>query len=406
MPWSALIGKKRALMRCCAGAAHDLGPSATPPRTLKTTKHDLKGSTAMVSEDPLECPSEGALISCSASTTATNCHPWHKSRSFDPLPSVFCDWVTAVHVYPEGVPPRESGRVLKVTSDGQIDWESQCWEAIRCPSSDTSIRAKCDGRSLRVTGNVGRFGRASNVTGYSLGVCVDRARVLLENLGFDVTGFGVAGNHTEFGRTGTVLARVDLAANCLVSDYPMLCHALSVRKIGRVAPIMGKYGPTWGYGAKRGGWVRAKLYDKDAEQAGRRTTSPGATMARFEVQLGREWLRVNGLDTVESWCGLSEGGVDMGQVIWGRFAEEAFMEGADGASFVELPASLQRYAYAWKDGADVRSMVSDRTYYRVRRQLLEYGIDVGVRCNVVALKREVRKVSVEWLTTDHARMQG
>lgn len=25
-------------MRCCPGAAHDLGPSATPPRTLKTTK--------------------------------------------------------------------------------------------------------------------------------------------------------------------------------------------------------------------------------------------------------------------------------------------------------------------------------------------------------------------------------
>ena len=353
-----------------------------------------------------DTPSEGPSGNCSASTTAINSHLWEKLPSFYPFPAVFCDWLTAVHVYPEGVPPRESGRILKVTPDGEIEWESQTWEGIRCPSSDTSIRAKCDGRALRVTGNVGRFGRLSNVTGYSVGVCVDRARVLLENLGFDVTGFGAAGIQSEFGRTGTVLARVDLAANCLVSDYPMFCQALMQRKIGNMRPIMGKYGPTWGYGAKRGGWVRVKLYDKDAEQAGRKTMSPGATMARFEVQLGREWLRVNGLDTVESWCGLSEGGLDMGQVIWGRFAEEAFREGADAASFKELPRALQRYAFFWKDGVDVKSITKPSNYYRVRKALLEYGIDVGVPCNVVALKREVKQVSVEWLTADMLRERG
>ena len=351
-----------------------------------------------------DIPSEGPSGNCSASTTAINSILMEKPAVFDPFPSVICDWLTAVHVYPEGVPSRESGRVLKVTPDGEIEWESQCWESIRCPSSDTSIRAKCDGRALRVTGNVGRFGRSSNVTGYSLGVCVDRARVLLDNLGFDVQGFGAVGSKSEFGRMGTVLTRVDLAANCLVSDYPMLCQALMLRKIGKLLPKMGNYGPSWGYG-KRAGWVRAKLYDKEAEQAGRKTTSPGATMARFEVQLGGEWLRVNGLDTVESWVN-GDGGVDMGQVIWGRFAEQAFREGADGASFTELPASLQRYALFWKDGVDVRSVTKLSNYYRVRKALLEFGIDIGVPCNIVALKSQVKQVSVEWLTTDHQRMQG
>ena len=360
----------------------------------------------MVSKDLAGPPSKGVLSIAVASTTAINSILMEKPAAFHPLPYVFCDWLTAVHVYPEGVPSRESGRVLKVTKDGVIDWESQCWDTIRCESSDTSIRAKCDGRALRVTGNVGRFGRLSNVTGYSVGVCVDRARVLLENLGFDVTGFGAAGIQTECGRLGTVVTRVDLAGNCLVSDYPMLCQALMQRKIGKLLPKMGKYGPTWGYGAKRGGWVRCKLYDKDAEQAGRKTMSPGATMARFEVQLGREWLRVNGLDTVESWCGLSEGGLDMGQVIWGRFAEEAFREGADAASFKELPRALQRYAFFWKDGVDVKSITKPSNYYRVRKALLEYGIDVGVPCNVVALKREVKQVSVEWLTADMLRERG
>lgn len=87
----------------------------------------------------------------------------------------------------------------------------------------------------------------------------------------------------------------------------------------------------------------------------------------------------------------------MGQVVWGRFAEQAFRDGADGASFAEVPQALQLYAYAWKDGRDVRSMTSRTTYFRVRKELLKYGIDVGVPCNVVALKREVQQVRIEWL---------
>lgn len=316
----------------------------------------------------------------------------------DSFPDVFCDWLTLSHVYPEGVPMRESGRVLKVDSDGVLEWESQCWDSIRCPSSDTSIRAKCDGRSLRVTGNIGRYGRASNVTGYSVGVCVDRAREILEGLDFDVQGLGSVGSESEFGRTGTTITRVDLAANAWTSDYPALCNALMGRKMGKLSPFPGRYGPTYGYGAKRGGWVRAKLYDKEAEQAGRSTVAPGATLVRFEVQLGAEWLRRNGLDTVEAWCGCDERGMDMGQVVWGRFAEELFREGADVPTFADIPGRLVGYAYAWKEGRDVRSMTSRRSFYRVRKELLEYGIDVGLKSNVVSLVEAKEKVKVRWLT--------
>ena len=61
---------------------------------------------------------------------------------------------------------------------------------------------------------------------------------------------------------GTFITRIDLAGNFEVSDYAALCSAAMVRRIGQKLPMAGKYGPTWGYDAKRSNWTKAKLYDK------------------------------------------------------------------------------------------------------------------------------------------------
>lgn len=303
---------------------------------------------------------------------------------------VCCDWLTLTHVYPEGAEPRRSGETVRIDSDGVIEWQVQNWESIECSSSDTSIRAKSDGRVLRISGNIGRFGRASNVTGYSVATCVERAREVLGSLGFDLTGFGAAGSRSEFGRLGTRISRVDLAGNFEVSDYPGLCHSMSVRKLGRLLPTIGRYGPTWGYGAKRAGWIRAKLYDKNAEQLGKRLPSSGATLARFEVQLGAEWLKKHDLDTVEAW-GRDE---EMGQVVYGSFASQVFRDSVSVEDWAHMPRHLRTYAVLWRDGVDLRSLVSQATYYRVASQLASWGFDVTVPCSVQALTRVVRAVEV------------
>jgi len=298
--------------------------------------------------------------------------------------------LTLVHTYQDGVPMRESGRVLKLDPDGCLEWQSQCWDSIRCESSDTSIRARCDGRTLRVSGNIGRYGRADNLRGYSVAHCAERARVLLDVCGFELHDFGSAGSRSEFGRLGTVVTRVDLAGNYEVSDYAGLCHAMSVRRIGRILPIMGRYGPTWGYGAKRAGWYRAKLYDKTAELAGKKRGGVGPTVARFEVQLGAEYLRRAGLDTVEAWGT----GDDMAKVIYGRFAGQVFRDSVSVERWDEIPARLRHYAVLWRDGVDVRSLCAESTFHRVANRLLACGFDIRVPCNVQALTRVVRQVEV------------
>lgn len=303
--------------------------------------------------------------------------------------TVCCDWMTFRHEYAEPVEPKESGRILRIDASGAIEWETQQWEQVRCPSSDTSIRVRCDGRTLKGMANIGRFQQADNLQGLTVVQCVERWREVLANLGFDVSGFGTRWREDTPAECGTYLTRIDLAGNFDVSDYSCLCSAASVRRIGQKLPMVGKYGPTWGYDAKRSNWWKAKLYDKSAELDGKRRSAGGATTARFEVQLGSEYLKREKLDNVRNWMD-----TDMAQVIYGRFAAPVFRDAVSVEDWSQIPTKLRHWAILWRDGLDLRGQMSISQYYKVRAKLIEFGIDVGTPCNVVALCRQSRIVEV------------
>lgn len=308
-----------------------------------------------------------------------------------------CDWLTLRHDYPVDSPakPYESGRVIKVSREGEIDWESQSWDSIRCPSSDTSIRVKCDGKHLWASANIGRFQRSDNFQGFTVLQCVEKWMDVLGNLGFDLRGFGTRNRVGTLAEWGTHLTRIDLCANFETSDYSALTQGAMVRRLNQCLPQLGRYGPMWGYDRKRSNWWKAKLYDKSAEMTGKRRSDGGATNARFEVSLYSEFLKRNGLDRVAAWGG--KDGDDMGKVIYGRFAEQLFRESFEVQRWDELPSRLHHWATCWREGRDIRADVSRATYFRIRKQLLEYGIDIGAPCNVLALTRHVRVVEVRSL---------
>ena len=313
--------------------------------------------------------------------------------------------MTGRHEYEEIQEPRESGRILKIKATGEIEYEVQQWEQIKCASSDTSIRVKCDGRALRFMGNIGRFQQPDNVTGFTVLECVEKFGEVLRQLGFNVEGFGArlqrrtgqgAGETKQFASSalseaGTYLTRIDLAGNFEVSDYAALASSMMIRRIGQKLPVAGKYGPMWGYDTKRSNWWKAKLYDKTAEQQGKRRSQGGATLARFEVQLGAEFLKREGLDRVFKWKGQ-----EMAQIIYGRFAEPVFRESVAVQDWADIPTKIRAYAVLWRDGVDVRTCFTPTSggYYKVRKQLMAYGIDIGTACNVLALTRSCRIVEV------------
>lgn len=307
--------------------------------------------------------------------------------------SVICDWTTGVHRFREPGRAFEAGKVVKIDRDGVIEWEKQDWHQIRCPSSDTSLRISCDGQKLRFMGNIGRFQHSENVHGVGVVECVERWVEVLGPMGFDLAFFGAVHGQGTAMEWGTTLSRVDLAANWEVSDYAGWCQMLMMRSLGRRHPRMGRYGPQWGYETKNAHWLRAKVYDKAAEQAGERGPRSGATLARLEVQLGREYLRREGLNYVGAWARKNEG-MTMAQVIYGRFAAELMRDQASVEEWGDIPQRIRHWAVLWRDGQDVRSMMSRASFYRVRARLLEHGLDIGIPCNVVALSSRRRAVSV------------
>ena len=307
--------------------------------------------------------------------------------------SVMCDWTTGSHRFLEPVKPLEAGRIMKIDRDGVIEWEKNDWENIRCPSSDTAIRISCDGERLRFMGNIGRFQRINNLEGVSVVAAIERWAQVLEPYQFDLSLFGAVHAKGSPSQAGTTLSRVDLAGNYHVDDFKSWCIVTMQKRLGRKLPLMGRYGPQWGYDAKRSNWWKAKIYDKSAEMAGERGPRSGATIARFEIQLGGEYLKREGLNYVNAWNS-AKGGADMAQIIYGRFSAELFKETATVETWADIPPRIRQYAILWRDGVDVRAIVPRSSYFRIASQLRDFGIDISQPCNVVALSRRVREVTV------------
>jgi hypothetical protein len=84
----------------------------------------------------------------------------------------------------------------------------------------------------------------------------------------------------------------------------------------------------------------------------------------------------------------------MGKIVYGKFLRQVLHEQVDIESWADIPVRLRHHAIMWRDGVPLQSYCSQATAYRVRSQLLKYGIDVGVPCNVLALTQKVRVVEV------------
>lgn len=313
--------------------------------------------------------------------------------------SVICDWLTISHSLRFPHPPINDGQILKLNRDGSREWTSECWQTLKCPSSDTSLRIKCDGDKFMMTGNIGRFGETDNLNGYTVSQCVARWRkILLEEYPkfniFEFFGEDFERINTDTGvieSHGTRITRCDLAGNLYTDNFAALSAQCMTHKVNRIQPRMGKYGPQWGYDAKRANWLKAKLYDKSCELAGRRVPASGETVARFEVQLGSEILKRKGLSVANGW---KEN--DMENVIFAQFSDQVFKGQTTAENWMDIPPRLRCYAICWRDGVPVRNQTnSERSCRRVLLLLREYGIDASQPCNIVTLTQRIEVVKVQ-----------
>lgn len=334
---------------------------------------------------------------CSVSTTASNSAITENTDFF--TGEVICDWLSFRHDFDIGKPTEKiaSGKTLKLKSDGSTEWEKQDFTTVRCPSSDTSIRIKCDGNHLWFQGNIGRFQQSNNVQGLNVIECFEKAATLIRSLypQIDLRLLGSIQRQGSIAQYGTVITRLDLASNFHTDNYLNLSQVFATRRIGQKLPRVGKYGPTWGYDSKRGQYWKAKLYDKQAEQDGKRSPYIHETLARFEIQLGSEYLRQNKLNHLKNW----RNDMKTENIIYGKFANQLMHEQATFQDWSEFPPLLRQHAIMWKDGTDPKSYLQKSQYYKVRNALKDLGLDITSPCNVMTLVQKVKTIELRMMPT-------
>lgn len=325
---------------------------------------------------------------------------------------VFCDWLSIYQVHLGGVPVVNSGHVFSVDQDGVVQWDVP-QKLVHRGSHDTSIRIRSDGHRVSLEGNIGRFDRSDNLFGYSVLECVRLANRLLAQFGLPpfsdaapmplVKKVGASGDvDGGFQAVGAVITRIDLTCNWSTGS-PGNCEQfiryLQGFKSGRQEPRSYKTtGVAWGEGSKY--WY-AKVYDKAGEyfrQCGKQAKGFNADLfaymttngiARHEISLKSRYLKQNNLWRFTHW-GM---GMQTEDRVYALFNDVIGGE-THVDSFLEIPGRAGELAVAWRDGADLKKRLAQNTYYRYRRELLKYGIDIAVPSNVKRLRQRVEVIAL------------
>lgn len=326
-------------------------------------------------------------------------------ETFDDSAPFFVDWLTISQEHTQGgLPVVDAGAVWCVDEDGEVEWKTT--KAVKHEGSwETSLAVKCDGFRVSLAGNVGRFGRRDNVFGFGLVECLRRANEVLAFYGLPPFTAGQQWHRITKGRvvsswTGARISRIDLTANYEAGSHDNALAVLGYlatqhkgKQRGRTVP----QGTTvdWGRGSRRQYWkayVKAtELQHHTPDRVELIDHCQAVGLVRFEGT-----VRSNALsDLGAAYLGDYQRGWAMAQLI------RLFNESSEILTRAErvtddldaLPRPLRATARDYLAGMDVRHVLSRPTFYRHRKALLPFGIDLAV-ANVMPFKPRVQVVEL------------
>ncbi|WP_430421116.1 phage/plasmid replication domain-containing protein [Methylibium petroleiphilum] len=329
-------------------------------------------------------------------------------------PPFFVDWLSLYQSHELDLPVIDDGQVIGVDTAGELVWKT-CRKKRLAGSFETSVAIRCDGHTVTFEGNVSRFGRTNNLWGFSLTECIRRVNDLLAKLGLPPFTMGrkswrpvkchQGGSMLNTGDiqeqwTGARLTRIDLTANYgagSIGDARAYMEWLATQQhSARVKVDTHADGETvdWGRGSRR---IYAKCYLKSAEL--RRHGAPDDLVQycddqgviRFELTLKSTQLIAMGCQYL--------GSLDMEQLELLFEERRAVMGRAEHThdDLADLPNHLRRTARDYLAGDDIAARMKKVTFWRHRKGLLPYGLDIAVKRNVIDFKPRVRVIELRAL---------
>jgi II/X family phage/plasmid replication protein len=284
----------------------------------------------------------------------------------------------------------QGGKLIKLNKDETaIEWDSAAWDSIE-GSHESSIRIRSTSpelRSLDIQGNPVKWFQGHNVFGTDdlAGLVVATYRAVAKRLGItpDARDLAdvLAGNCT--------LTRVDLnngyrleSRGAVMASIRALDNAARLTHRGR-GTLKGD--STIYFGESSTYWSM-KFYSKGAEIEAKGHRLPEALrvgpleqyadcLLRQEVTLRSRELHRCGLDRVDAW------GHNQARKSFLHYQEKIVLsEEVDlsPATLEALPPKLQGVYALWKNGTDLRTIYTRRTFYRYRAEMLKFGLDIAI----------------------------
>lgn len=306
-------------------------------------------------------------------------------------------------------------------------------------SHETSVRVRCDGRRVEVSGNPSAFARADNLYGIaSMVQCIDVYNAILLALGLPVfsnfarpapvPGHRFHRHATPLGMQNPVITRVDLTENFETPDARLYLRNLSSYVHQGKAGFLFPDGLTvdWngkanslGEGASKRVYVKYYVKETDldnkivklhktfkksiqlneiADYNNRheylqaiKAFSGENHIVRHEVTLKAKYLAQHGLNTVERWSESAMTNIIRPYQFHNRLKVEQTDIQNNVAQLMALGVE-ERVARradvvfnAWLQGKDLHYKnggLAKNTFYRMRQVLLLVGVDIAIPCQI------------------------
>lgn len=333
------------------------------------------------------------------------------------------DWLTMLIPckHPE---PIIGGRVLSIKADGELDWACNKRSSIRGSySSEIHIRTashtseKCT--HLEVSGNPVKFFQGHNLWGTDdlQSLAIATAQYIA-----DALSIGCSEDFDQWNSGQIQLTRVDVTESfhldSLAAVKAWLRSAeqtayLSHRGRGQLTKgstlYFGKHSRRWALKMyAKGEEVRAAKHGQEAILDLPSALSWADKTLRVELTLRSMELKRIGKSLVSDWAADYHDFTGVTHELLRQRFEGMTMTTTNKLSSEILnnlrPAVRTAY-HAWESGADLRDVLSRRTFYRYRKELIVHGVDIATlvpkdaQSNVVPLFRTLEAVPApvpEW----------
>jgi len=325
------------------------------------------------------------------------------------------DWLSGKAYFLHTSEQLPSGSVVSVDANGDIEWKTTKRIQIK-GSYDSTFTIRTDPSSeqspglftkIEFSGNPVKFIQGHNIWGSSnlTGLAYEAITRALSTLGMHLTPIE---NDLLF-NGGFSLSRVDINNMYSMGSLESVNQWLhSAEFSARTRMGKGHFSGSTLYFQKKSTRWSLKFYSKGLELKATGHQLPreflraesfhkyASDKLRAELTLRTKELKKLGLDNGMAWGDNEPCGVFIDYMSRLEMSEQKQLDDL----VLKLSNAFRSTYLTWKEGYDVKSLLPKNTFYRHRRLLLEYGVDISIPSgnkpnNVIPLMRIIEAVPAQ-----------